>query len=315
MNWMTTTLLLTLITPALPAQDARAKSRRQDYPPALEGAKVEVYKTIGDVRLNLYLYAPEGHKASDKRPAVVFFFGGGWQAGSPRQFEQHCRYFASRGMLAMTADYRVSSRHQTKAIACVQDAKSVIRWVRTNAKRLGADPNRIAAGGGSAGGHLAACTGIIPGLEEDGEDTAVSSVPNALVLFNPALVLAPIKNLAPPPGSRSLEGLEGRMGIDPEKLSPYHSVRKGAPPTIIFHGKADTTVPYWTTEVFDKAMNEAGNRCELAGFEGQPHGFFNFGRGDGKYFVETVRQADKFFTTLGFLKGPSTIDEFAKGLK
>ena len=57
----------------------------------------------GDTKLDLYIYYPEGHKPTDKRPAIVFFFGGGWTNGSPGQFEQHCKHLASRGMVAITA--------------------------------------------------------------------------------------------------------------------------------------------------------------------------------------------------------------------
>ena len=203
----------------------------------------------------------------------MFFFGGGWTSGSPQQFEKQCQYFASRGMVAITADYRVASRQQVKPVQCVADAKSAIRWVRKNAARLGVDPNRIVASGGSAGGHIAACTAVVPGLDEPGEDTSISAVPNAAVLFNPALVLAPLEGL-------NLERFESRvgaerMGIEPQKLSPAHNVRAGAPPMIIFHGKADTTVPYATAEAFAAKMKAAGNRCELVGFDGQAHGFFN----------------------------------------
>lgn len=311
---LTATLALLLIAPSIPAQDQKAKRAERGEPPVLEGAQVETYKTIGDVKLNIYIYNPAGHQATDNRPAIVFFFGGGWYTGSPKQFEQHCKYFASRGMVAMTADYRVFSRHQTAAIACVKDGKSAIRWVRANARRLGVDPNHVAAGGGSAGGHVAACLGVIKGLDEEGEDTAISSAPNAMALFNPALALAPVEGRVPFGGDVK-PSLKVRMGIEPIRLSPFHNVHKGAPPAIVFHGKADTMVPYWTAEVFTKAMKEAGNRCELAGSDGQQHGFFNFGRGDGKSFIETVRKADEFLATLGFLKGKPTIQEFAKGLK
>ncbi len=126
--------------------------------PVLEmpGAKVEVYKTVADVQLKMYMYFPADHNATDKRPAIVFFFGGGWVNGTPKQFRPHCEYLASRGMVAMAADYRVRSRHGTAAIDCVKDGKSAVRWIRENADRLGVDPQRVAAGGGSAGGHVAA---------------------------------------------------------------------------------------------------------------------------------------------------------------
>ena len=72
------------------------------------------------------------------------------------------------------------------------------------------------------------------------------------------------------------------------------------PPAIIFHGKADTTVPYATAEAFAQRMQEAGNRCELVGYEGQMHGFFNHGRANGRY-PETLAAADAFLVSLRFL--------------
>jgi len=267
----------------------------------MEGVQVEVYKTIGDVKLNLYIFNPPGHQARDSRAAIVFFFGGGWRSGTPKQFEQQCRRLASRGMVAITADYRVFSRHGAKVVDCVRDAKSAVRWVRQNARRLGIDPRRIAAGGGSAGGHLAAATGVIGGLEEPGEDTSISSQANALVLFNPAVILAPV---AGAPAGKAPEVMRERAGIDPEKISPYHHIAKGAPPTIIFHGKADTTVPYRTVELFCEKMTALGNRCELAGFEGQAHGFFNYGRSGNTMYEETLKGADEFLVSRGFLERP-----------
>jgi len=303
---LTAVLLVAGVAASAAGQAARPGRPGRAYPPDLPGAKTEVYKTAGDVKLNVYLFTPRGHRPSDKRPAVIFFFGGGWRGGSPGQFAKQCEYLASRGMVAMAADYRVLSRHGTKAATCVADAKSAVRWIRANAARLGVDPDRIAAGGGSAGGHIAACTGTIEGLEEPGEETAVSSVPDAMVLFNPAVVLAPVEG-RPPLDPKRLAGLEERLGAKPTAISPYHHVKKGAPPTIIFHGKADTTVPFRTAELFAEAMTKAGNRCKLIGYEGQPHGFFNYGRGDNKAFVQTARAMDEFFIELGYLEGKPTI--------
>lgn len=283
---------------------ALAVSRAADaYPPHFDGARAEVYKEVSDVKLSLYIFEPASGPKTN-RPAIVFFFGGGWTNGNPRQFEQHCRDLAARGMVAITADYRVASRHGVKPVNCVADAKSAIRWVRQHASRLGIDPNRVAAGGGSAGGHLAAATATLPGFDEPGEDRSLSAIPNALVLFNPPLVMAPMAGVA-------LEGFETRvsaerMGTDPINLSPAHHVKKGAPPAIIFHGRADTTVPYATVEAFTRVMQKVGNRCELVGFDGQPHGFFNYGRGDNQNYRATLAATDAFLVSLGYLAKASS---------
>jgi len=268
-----------------------------EYPPSLPGARVEIYKQVRDTQLRLYVFEPD--LPGTNRPAIVFFFGGGWHSGTPAQFESHCRHFAARGMVAITADYRVDSRQNVKPADCVADAKSCIRWVRRNAARLGIDPWRIVAAGGSAGGHLAAATATLAGFDEPGEDTSISAVPNALVLFNPALILAPFEGVGRKGFGAGL-GKE-RLGAEPPAISPIHQVKAGIPPTLIQHGMADTTVPYATVEAFTKVMKKMGNRCELIGYPGQQHGFFNAGRGDDRYFRETLDAADQFLVSLGYL--------------
>jgi acetyl esterase len=268
--------------------------------PQVEPDKAIVYKTTKDakgkeVELRLHVFLPAGHKAGDKRAAIVFFFGGGWVGGSPGQFYQHCKYLALRGMVAMSAEYRVGKRHGTDPFACVADGKSAVRYVRAHAEKLGVDPKRIASGGGSAGGHVAACTGVIAGLEEEGEDTALSSKPDAMVLFNPVI-------------DCSQKGYGySRLKERYKAISPVHNVGKGVPPTIVFHGTADKTVPFSNVEAFREAMKKAGNRCEVVAFEGAGHGFFNFGRGGGAAYVKTVRAADEFLASLGWLTGEPTI--------
>ena len=258
-----------------------------------EPDKQIVFKEFAKDPLELNVFLPEGWQPSDRRAAIVFFFGGGWVGGSPTQFFPQSRYLASRGMVAVSAQYRTRGSHGTSPMECVNDGKSAVRWMREHAAELGIDPGRIAAGGGSAGGHVAATTGVIDGLDEQGEDLSVSSVPNALVLYNPAT------NLAHPAAIK-------RLGEMAKKISPLQQVSKGDPPTIVFHGKADTTVPYETAEAFCAAMTDAGNRCELVGFDGRPHGFFNYTRSRVAY-TTTAWHMDRFLASLGYLEGEPTV--------
>jgi dipeptidyl aminopeptidase/acylaminoacyl peptidase len=87
-------------------------------------------------------------------------------------------------------------------------------------------------------------------------------------------------------------------------------VKPGQPPAIIFHGKADTTVPYETAQRFTDAAVKAGNRCELCGYEGQGHGFFNSTKPGKEYFVKTLERTDEFFVSLGWLEGKPKVKEF-----
>jgi acetyl esterase/lipase len=155
--------------------------------PAAPEVKTMTYKTVGDRQLNIHIHYPPGWKASDARPAIIFFFGGGWTSGKIEQFQPQAGYFAARGLVAARADYRVKSRDGVTPDKCVEDARSAVRWMRRNAKELGIDPQKLIASGGSAGGHLAACTMIAKSVEAEGDDLSISTIPQAMVLFNPVL--------------------------------------------------------------------------------------------------------------------------------
>lgn len=275
----------------------------QTHPPEIDCDQELVYKSTEQADLKLWIFHPVNHNKDKKAPAIVFFFGGGWKSGTPAQFVRHCEYLAARGMVAMVADYRVASRHQVKANSCVSDAKSAIRWVRQHAGELGIDPDRIAAGGGSAGGHLAAATGTLTKFDEPGENLDISSKPDAMILFNPALVLAPLGD-ENAEHTEKLENLVNRLGAQPEEMSPYHHIVPGISPTIIFHGTEDKTVPFKTVKLYTEKMQETGNKCMLVAYDKEGHSFFNYGKNNNGAFVSTVSHMDKFLVKLGWIPAP-----------
>ncbi len=281
------TKFLLLFTLCLMAGLAQAKTKQVDFP----GATAEVYKQASGDDLYIYRFEPEAHDPDeDKRPAVVFFFGGGWNSGKVSQFERHSRYLASRGMVAFVADYRVNSRQGVAPNACVEDAKSAVRWVRQNADRLRIDPAKVLAGGGSAGGHLAAAAGICEGFENEAEDLTVSSKPVALLLYNPVY-------------NNSENGGYGYDRIQEwfPAISPTHNITSDDPPAIVFLGTKDKHIPVATAEAFRDQLIEEGIYTELHVYEGQTHGFFN----RGASFVDTLIKTDQFLVKLGYLSGPA----------
>jgi acetyl esterase/lipase len=148
--------------------------------------KRHTYKKTPQGDLPIYVHFPKDWTAQDKRPAIVFFFGGAWTGGTVEQFARQAHYLASRGIMAARTDYRVRSRHQTTPDKCVEDAKSAVRWLRKNAAKFGIDPNRIVASGGSAGGHIAACTStvILTGIPiPDGEAKIRASLAGQICQF------------------------------------------------------------------------------------------------------------------------------------
>jgi dienelactone hydrolase len=266
----------------------------------------QIYKKTPQGELAIYIHFSKDWTAEDspalrlagKRPAIVFFFGGGWTGGTVEQFARQADYLASRGMVAARADYRVRSRHQTTPEVCVEDAKSAVRWLRKNAAKFGIDPNRIAASGGSAGGHIAACTFTVAGLDAGGEDTNVSAKPNLLVLYNPVLNC----------GQEQIALRMGSMDMA-KRLSPNLHLSKNMPPTILFYGTEDRF--YSQGEEFlqlskwhePSLPGELGNTVELYAAQGQPHGFFN----RSPWHQQTTFLVDKFLARHGYLAGEPTL--------
>ena len=226
-------------------------------------------------------------------------FGGGWVGGTPKQFFQQADYFKRRGILAISADYRTKKSHNAQPQDGVRDAKAAIRWVRKNADKLRIDPHKIIASGGSAGGHLALCTGLIDGFESK---SSISSKPNAMVVFNPVLDT-----------TRKGYGSE-KFGANKTILSPCHQVKKNIVPTLIFHGTKDKIVPYENAKRFTRLMKKQGNKCSLISFKNRGHGFFNgkFFRksNSNKDYAKTMNKADHFLTEIKILDGtPLPIEE------
>ncbi len=246
----------------------------------------QIYKTIGAVTLKMHIFEMEANKPPTPRSAVVFFFGGGWIGGNPKQFYPHCHHLAVRGLVAMAAEYRTHSQHGTTPFECVSDGKSALRWIREHALDLHINPQQVVAGGGSAGGHVAACTAMIPDPDTSTDD--LRAVPDALVLFNPVVDTT---------HDRWHARFEGRA----KALSPLHHVRPGLPPILIFHGTNDQVVPFEDVERFKEQLLLTNNVCELVAFEGQGHAFFNYGREENHPFEATLKAMDEFLTKLNLL--------------
>jgi acetyl esterase/lipase len=244
------------------------------------------YKKIDTISLKLHVFHPKNFDKNKTYTCIVFFHGGGWRSGTYKAFQRHSKDLASKGMIAISADYRIENLHGTTPFESVEDAKSAIRYVRKHAKELSINPDMIASGGGSAGGHLAAVCGNIVGLEGEGEDLSISSIPNALVLFNP--VYDNSKN------GFGFRRMEGRY----LEISPLHNITKGAPPTIVFFGTKDKTTPVSSSLDYEKRMKEVGSRIELHLYEGAEHSFFY----KKEYYNDIMNKLDDFLVSLKYLE-------------
>jgi acetyl esterase/lipase len=245
-----------------------------------------VFKTIDTVNLKLRVYALPRSKRSRKSPAIVYYFGGGWNTKNPLQFHEHALRLAEKGMVAILADYRVKIVNGTSPMESLLDAKSAMRYVRSHARELRIDSDRIAASGGSAGGHLAAACYTNDRFNDTGDDQRVSAKPNALVLFNPVIDNGP----------------DG-YGYDRVKewfpdFSPMHMITKGFPQTIFFIGTKDYLIPVATAETFRDKIIAVGSGCELHVYDGAGHGFFN----QANYRSLVLPKVDAFLQRIGYIR-------------
>lgn len=258
----------------------------------LKTASEEIYKSVGDIHLPVYIWEPDPDKApSYPKSVAAFFFSSGWDNGQVAQFAPHCVYLASRGMKTMAFDYRVANRHKGGPLEAMADAKSAIRWIRMNAGDLGINPGKIVGIGGSGGAHALTAAAMLQGFDDPNTASDISPAPNALVLFNPVL-------------DTSKKG----FGLDrfPDAASAkeanlIRAIDKGLPPTLILHGTADRVVPFGGSYEFARKSAKKKNFCRLIDYDGQGHGFFNFNLSFDMYEA-TLMAVDEFLIDLGFIE-------------
>lgn len=252
-----------------------------------------IYKQIDTLGLYMQHFVPDNMQPDSAYPAIIFFHGGGWNGGTPTHFLPQAQYFASRGLVCFLVKYRLRKEHGATPFDALKDAKSAIRYLKAHAEELSIDPLRIVAAGGSAGGHLAAATSLVPGYNDSKDDLSVSTKAFALVLFNPVFDNGP--------GGYGYE----RIGDAYPSFSPLHNLRRGAPPTVLLFGDQDALVPVETIHYYTKMMEKIGSRCDLHLYPGQKHGFFN--PHTKEYFQKTVIVVDQFLASLGLLEGTPTM--------
>jgi acetyl esterase/lipase len=263
----------------------KAPAKHVETPLTLPGAETFVYHNVKPEPMRLHVYKPKGWHTADKRPAWIHFFGGGFVNGTPLQSAGQGRNAAKLGLVGIAVDYRVKNRHGTDASACVADARAALHWVQTHAAELGVDPQRVVVSGSSAGGHLALWTALR--ATPWGSDPAEAPLfpPIALILISPAADTSEV-------GGQRAERFAGH-GSD---LSPQQHLDAKMPPVLLFHGDADTVVPYKYAVALDQKLRETGNECEFVTMPGGGHGL-----GTDEWKSKATALSTAFLTRLKIL--------------
>ena len=276
----------------------------------------QVYKKVASQELRLYRFPPADLKPTERRAAVLCIHGGAWRGGSADVFFPHARYFATRGAVGFSVEYRLLKPEGPTVADCLSDCKSAVRYIRLHAAELGVDPLRIAVMGDSAGGHLAAALGTVEGFDDPADDLKVSATPNAMIPCNPIVDMTEGTWIRFIIGGRALEKNPLPEATQPSpaqtqlarRLSPLFQVHRGQPPSLLMHGLNDSVVSPDQARKFSAAMRAAGNRCDLDLIEGARHAFIVPRYTAPESMVAAaLRKADAFLVSLGYLKGEPTL--------
>ena len=241
------------------------------------------YKQVDPQPLHLWVFYPEGWKATDTRAGMVFFCGGAWSHADHNEFVPWASYLASRGMVAAVAEYRPRG-----ALTCDEDATSAIRWFRAHSAELGVDPKRIGASGGSAGGQMAASVAMCEPRNSPDEDLKISAKPNVLVLFDAVLDMKT---------ERAAQRLSAAEKL---AVSPIDHMTKDTVPTLLFYG---TQCP------FVEQAREFLSKSKTLGYSVQ---LYTAPDGNHTYYIRppwrqlTFAHMDEFLVARGFLTGAAT---------
>ncbi|MEL6918538.1 MAG: alpha/beta hydrolase, partial [Bacteroidota bacterium] len=192
--------------------------------------------------------------------------------------------YQEKGMVSVSFEYRLIDIHGSNIIHCIEDAKSAIAWLRKEAASLGIDPDKIVAAGFSAGGHLAASTVMMDHFEISDSD-GINAIPNAFITHSATY------------NTTKGNFFKRQSNGNSESISTFHNAKKGAPPSISFHGTRDHLAPISEFTEYRDKMEQLGNDFEYKIFEGVGH-FFN----DPQARTEVGALTDSFLVKLGYIE-------------
>lgn len=231
------------------------------------------YLTANNYEAKLDIYRRKNDNSP--QPTIIWIHGGGWVGGAKEQEPRQFMPWLEAGYDVVNVEYRLG--RVSPAPAAVEDCLCALRWVAANGMQYGIDPQRLVLSGGSAGGHLALTTGMIP--QSAGLDRQCPGVPLPKVA---AIVdwygITDVADLLDGPNQKSyavswLGSMPNREEIA-KRVSPLTYVRAGLPPIISIQGDADPTVPYQHSVRLQEALAKVDVPHQLVTIPGGKHGNF-----------------------------------------
>ena len=273
------TLILFFVVATLVLIQRRGAAETPKVPDGVTVYRDVAYVTNGHERQKLDLYVPD---TGENLPLIIWVHGGAWRGGDKTHYNP--KEYLKAGYAGASINYRLSQHAVFPAQ--IEDVKAAVRWLRANAETYRFDPNRFAAWGSSAGGHLVAMLGTTGDVAEFevGENLGVSSRVQAVVdYFGPTDFLQMDAHSLPDglvhdaPDSPESQLVGGPIQEHKDRVAranPITYVSKDDPPILIIHGDQDKLVPYHQSVLLHDALAEADVTVTFYKVEGGGHGWF-----------------------------------------
>ncbi len=240
---------------------------RQSRGPADITLSEEQYENEGYTH-GIDFYLPDRSVFPGLRPGVLFFFGGGFALGCRHAFRENCKILAQHGIVCATADYRISTVHDSTAADSFRDGAAAWNYFRSRAGEFSMDEEKLFIAGGSAGGMIAWMCGLLSGVR-----------PYGLVLFNPGVI-------DHDPDCNDITNIAGTE-VDGVPVLNTKSFSGDLPKMLIMHGEKDHIVFARSIEKMVEFGRENGGDIQLIMYPGMDHGFFNFNRSRPHFYITT----------------------------
>jgi acetyl esterase/lipase len=265
-----------------------------------------VYARYDKREMHLDLFVPK--QGNGPLPTIVVVHGGGWLNGNKTKFRPLAQALAARGFVTAAVEYRLGG--EAKFPAGIQDCNTAVRWLRTAGQKYRVDPKRIAAVGGSAGGHLAGLMAAAPhvtAFQGDGGNTSASSALQAAVVLAGPLELATgavaERSRKEPKKSNANQWFGKTVDEAPDlyrQASPFTHISKTSPPMLFMTGEFDH--PERNRATRDK-LRGFGIPTDILVYKQGKHGCWN----QHPWFHPMVEDIDRFLATV-LKKSESTRD-------
>jgi acetyl esterase/lipase len=274
--WLVTTISSAQLTEA--ARSAIRIENAYDVVPNI------TYHIANNYEAKLDVYHPR--EAKSPVPVVMMIHGGGWVEGAKEEGILAALPYLEMGFAVVNVEYRLAK--VAPAPAAVEDCLCALHWIGRNAKKYMFDLSKVVVTGGSAGGHLALTTAMIPpsaGFENecasdddpDWKGPWSDARPNVAAVIN-WFGITDVTDMLHGTNIRSyavswLGNVTDREDLA-KRLSPVTYVCSGSPPVLTIQGDADQIVPYSNATRLHEALNKAGIKNQLVTIRGGDHGGF-----------------------------------------